>query len=148
MSFNGSLSYASISQTAQRDRPVHAAPHGLPRLSTLLSQTWPRGRADDHPRSTKMTFRTAADSGRARKIERGKRERREPTEQKCSSRCNTPRPRRCIDACADIMRSPPAIGRLMPAICGYCCYLTVTPWAPRDAAKMRNAWRGRSVVTR
>lgn len=26
----------------------------------------PRGRADDHPRSTKMTFRTAADSGRAR----------------------------------------------------------------------------------
>lgn len=41
--------------------------------------------------------------------------------------------RRCIDACANITRSPRErwIGRLMPAICGYCCYLTVTLCAAR-----------------
>lgn len=60
----------------------------------------PRGRTGDHLRSTKMTFRTAVDSGRERaRVQRAKnrereRKRREQTEQKCSSRCNTPMHRR------------------------------------------------------
>lgn len=105
----------------------------------------PRGRPST--RGTKMTFRTAADSDRvhARKGERKRREnaasdRNKSAQQQHQQQQEQQQPllqpiatRRCIDACANITRSPRArwIGRLMPAICGYCCYLTVTLCAAR-----------------
>jgi len=72
-----------------------------------------------------MIFRTAADSDRVyerqKEREREERKRRERLEQKCpaAAAAATHCKRRCIDACANITRSPRArwIGRLMPAIC-------------------------------
>lgn len=104
----------------------------------------PRERPPVHARhendfSYSCGFRSRATPER----EREERKRRERSEQKCptaataaaaaATRCNPLQLRRCIDACESITRSPRArwIGRLMPAICGYCCYLTVTLCAAR-----------------
>lgn len=92
---------------------------------TFVSQvaTWTRSTKLENDFSYSCKFRLREREKREKERETAASDR----NKSASSRCNAKRMRsRCIDACANIMRVSDG---LMPAICGYCCYLTVTLWA-------------------